>query len=161
MQIAARPGAAHWLKLERGGTLFTWAAAARPAGLGWCCPSRGWTDTPRHARRGGAWSLPRSPWGEPKNTLVSRELESDARRSGKIKRADLLPLAFFQEGGENEVKTGRGEMIFDFFPLPSFQSSSSGHLVIRVAKRNRFPLCRFSVLIKIPGMLKDVTTTAT
>lgn len=117
MQIAARPGAAHWLKLERGGTLFTWAAAARPAGLGWCCPSRGWTDTPRHARRGGAWSLPRSPWGEPKNTLVSRELESDARRSGKIKHPDLLPLAFFQEGGENEVKTGRGEMIFDFFFL--------------------------------------------
>lgn len=55
-----------------------------------------------------------------KNTLVSREPESEARRSGKMKRADLLPLAFSQEGGENEVKTGRGEMIFDdifFHPL--------------------------------------------
>lgn len=41
-----------------------------------------------------------------KNTLVSRELESEARRSGKMNWADLLPLAFSQEGGENEAKKG-------------------------------------------------------
>lgn len=75
--------------------------------------------------------------GESRKTRSSaREPESDARRSGKIKRADLPPLAFYQVGGENQVKTGRGEMIFYFyfyfFPLPSFQSSSSsGHLVIK------------------------------